>query len=148
MSYKLSLLKNALCVTHTLLDGDEAGRQAFAKAEKDANISIASCTFINCNGMTNAEFEDCYELTIYKDSILAELGVDLSSPKFQGKGKWSDRLRSVFLDQGKPFTDAICATAKYVVATAVTKNPKVSLNEHRRNSIDALVSALERMVRN
>ena len=148
LSYKLSLLKNALCVTHTLLDGDEAGRLAFSKAEKDANISIASCTFINCNGMTNAEFEDCYEPAVYKDAILAELGVDLSSPKFRGNGKWSDRLRTVFLDQGKPFTDAICATAKNVVTTAVSKSPKISLNEHKRNSVDALVNALERMVRN
>ena len=148
LSYKLSLLKNALCVTHTLLDGDEAGRLAFSKAEKDANISIASCTFINCNGMTNAEFEDCYEPAVCKDAILAELGVDLSSPKFRGNGKWSDRLRTVFLDQGKPFTDAICATAKNVVTTAVSKSPKISLNEHKRNSVDALVNALERMVRN
>lgn len=148
LSYKLSLLKNALCVTHTLLDGDDAGRQAFAKAEKDANISIASCTFIKCNGMTNAELEDCYEPTVYKEAMLTELGVDLSSSKFRGNEKWSDRLRTVFLDQGKEFTDAVCARAKNVVSIAVTKNPKGSLNEHKRNSIDALVNALERMVRN
>lgn len=147
LSYKLSLLKNALCATHTLLDGDDAGRLAFSKAEKDAHISIASCTFINCNGMTNAEFEDCYEPEVYKDAILVELGVDLDTPKFRGNGKWSDRLRTVFLDQGKPFTDTISAKAKFVVAGAIAKNPKGALNEHKRNSIDALVNALERMVK-
>jgi AAA15 family ATPase/GTPase len=147
LSYKLSLLKNSLCATHTLLDGDESGREAFAKAEKDSLTSIAACTFINCNGMTNAEFEDCYELDIYKDAILTDFGVDLGTPRFRGNGKWSDRLRTAFLDQGKPFSDQVCAHAKFSVATAIGKNPKNALNSHKRNSIDALVQALERMVK-
>lgn len=147
LSYKLSLLKNSLCATHTLLDGDEAGRAAYAKAEKDTLISIASCTFINCNGMVNAEFEDCYELDVYKDAILSDFGVNLDSSKFRGNGKWSDRLRTVFLDQGKAFTDSVCARAKFSVSGAICKNPKNALGTHKRNSIDALVQALERMVK-
>lgn len=147
LSYKLSLLKNSLCATHTLLDNDDAGRTAYAKAEKDSLISVANCTFITCNGMTNSEFEDCLELDVYKDAVLAEQGVDLTSKKFRGKAKWSERLRTTFLDQGKPFTDALAAKTKYVVASAVAKNPKNSLNEHKRNSIDALVGALERMIK-
>jgi len=147
LSYKLSLLKNSLCATHTLLDGDDAGRNAFAKAEKDSLVSVASCTFVTCQGMTDAEFEDCVDLSIYKDSVLAELGVDLASTKFRGNEKWSQRLRTAFLDQGKQFTDNLIAKTKYVVANAIALNPKGALNEHKRNSIDALVSALERMVK-
>ena len=147
LSYKLSLLKNSLCATHTLLDNDEAGRSAYAKAEKDSLVSVASCTFITCNGMANAEFEDCLELDVYKDDVLEEMGVDLTSKKFRGKGKWSERIRTTFLDQGKPFTNALAARTKYVVANAIARRPKNSLNEHHRNSIDALVSALERMVK-
>jgi len=147
LSYKLSLLKNSLCATHTLLDGDDAGRSAFAKAEKDALITVASCTFINCNGMTDAEFEDCIDLNVYKDAVLDEQGVDLTSAKFRGNNKWSQRLKTTFLDQGKPFTDSLASKTKYIVANAITKNPKSALNEHKRNSIDALVSALERMVK-
>ena len=147
LSYKLSLLKNSLCATHSLLDGDDAGRIAYEKAEKDGLISIAACTFITCNGMTQSEFEDCYELDVYKDAILSEFGVDLASSKFRGNGKWSDRMRSVFLDQGKPFTDSICSKVKSSVSIAIFRNPKNALNTHRRNSIDALVQALERMVK-
>ena len=148
LSYKLSLLKNALCSTHTLLDGDDAGKTAYNKAESDGYISIAHCTFINCNGMTNAEFEDCYEVDVYKEAILTDFGVDLITSKFRGNGKWSERLRKTFLDQGKPFSDQVCARAKNTVAAAIIRNPKNALNVHRRNSIDALVSALERMVKN
>jgi len=147
LSYKLSLLKNSLCATHTLLDGDQAGKAAYDKAEKDSLISVANCTFITCDGMTEAEFEDCIELNVYKDLILTEQGVDLNSTKFRGNGKWSQRLRATFLDQGKPFTDALVTKTKYLVANSVARNPRVALNEHKRNSIDALISALERLVK-
>jgi putative ATP-dependent endonuclease of OLD family len=147
LSYKLSLLKNSLCATHTLLDGDDAGRSAYEKAEKDSLISVATCTFITCLGMTDAEFEDCIDLNIYKELVLSEFGVDLLSTKFRGNGKWSQRLRTTFLDQGKSFSDSIAAKVKYVVATSIGTSPRISLNPHKRNSIDALVSALERMIK-
>jgi len=146
LSYKLSLLKNSLCATHTLLDGDQAGKAAYDKAERDSLISVANCTFITCDGMQEAEFEDCIALDIYKDTILTEQGVDLDSTKFRGNSKWSQRLRTTFLDQGKPFTDTLVTKTKYLVANSVARNPRDALNEHKRNSIDALVSALERLV--
>ena len=132
---------------HTLLDGDQAGRDAYQKAESDSLISVASCTFITCNGMTEAEFEDCFDPAVYRDTILSEQGVDLMSPKFRGNGKWSQRIRTTFLDQGKPFTDALLMKSKYLVAGAIAKNPNRALNEHKRNSVDAMVSALERMIK-
>lgn len=147
LSYKLSLLRNSLCAVHTLLDGDQAGRNAYAKAESDSLISVANCTFITCNGMTEAEFEDCLNLNVYREVILNEQGVDLTSTKFRGKDKWSDRLRTTFLNQGKPFSDVLLMKAKYLVAAAAAKNPREALNDHKRNSIDALVSALERMIK-
>jgi predicted ATP-dependent endonuclease of OLD family len=147
LSYKLSLLRNSLCAVHTLLDGDQAGRNAYEKAESDSLISVANCTFITCNGMTEAEFEDCLNSDVYRNVILYELGVDLTSAKFRGKAKWSDRLRTTFLDQGKPFSDTLLMKAKYLVAAATAKNPRESLNEHKSNSINAMVSALERMIK-
>lgn len=147
LSYKLSLLRNSLCAVHTLLDGDQAGRDAYKKAENDSLISVANCTFINCNGMTEAEFEDCLNPEVYRDAILSEQGVDLTSSKFRGNDKWSQRIRTTFLDQGKPFTDALLMKSKYLVAAAIAKSPKLALNEYKRNSVDAVVSALERMIK-
>lgn len=148
LSYKLSLLKNALCATHTLLDHDDAGRGAYERAEKESLIALASCTFVTCNGMAQSEFEDCINLDVYKGAILDELGVDLNSSRFRGNAKWSQRLRDTFLDQGKKFSDDIEAKAKMVVANAIARNPEVALNVHKRNAIDALVYALERMIKN
>lgn len=147
LSYKLSLLRNSLCAVHTLLDGDQAARDAYQKAENDTLISVANCTFIKCNGMTEAEFEDCINPEVYKNFILSEFGVDLKSPKFRGNTKWSQRIRATFLDQGKDFSDRQLMKIKNLVATSIAKNPKGSLNESKRNSIDAMVSALERMIK-
>lgn len=147
LSYKLSLLRNSLCAVHTLLDGDLAGKSAYAKAENDSMISVANCTFINCNGMIEAEFEDCLNIDIYRNVILSEQGVELSVAKFRGKAKWSDRMRTTFLDQGKLFSDELLMKAKYLVAVATAKNPRDALNEHKRNSIDAMVRGLERMIK-
>jgi putative ATP-dependent endonuclease of OLD family len=147
LSYKLSLLRNFLCAVYVLLDCDKAGRDAYAKAESDSLITVANCTFITCNGMTEAEFEDCLNRNIYQDVILHEQGIDLNSTKFRGKEKWSDRLRKTALDQGKQFNDALLMKTKYHVAAAVATNPREALNDHKRNSIDAMVSALERMIK-
>jgi Predicted ATP-dependent endonuclease of the OLD family len=147
LSYKLSLLRSALCATHVLLDGDDAGRRAFEKAEADGLCQISGCTFITCNGMGQAELEDCIDPEIYREAVLNEFGVDLRGSTFRGNSKWSQRVRATFLDQGKQFTDRICSRVKFIVATEISKSAVTALNPHKRNSIDALVAALERMVR-
>jgi putative ATP-dependent endonuclease of OLD family len=147
LSYKLSEHRNSLCAVYTLLDNDEAGQKAYKKAEKESLISAANCTFISCSDMKEAEFEDCLNLAIYRDAILNELGVDLNSNKFRSNRKWSDRIRETFLAQGKLFDDELLMKAKDLVAAATAKNPRDALNEHKRNSIDAIVSGLERMIK-
>lgn len=147
LSYKLSMLKNMLCLTHTLLDNDDAGRKAYQKAEKDSIITISECTMVTCNGMTESEFEDCLAVEAYKAEIFDKFGVDLGKPTFRGNKKWSERIYDTFMSQGKPWDDKTLQSIKSVVANTVAKKPKSCLNEHKRNSIDALVAALERMVR-
>jgi len=143
LSYKLTTLKNSLCVYHCFLDNDDAGRKAYENAEKEGLLSIKSNTFVTCNGSQNTEFEDCLELNSYSQIILDEFGVDLNHTKFRGNQKWSDRVRNVFLDQGKPWNKSVESRVKYFVAEAVAKEPKNALNQHKRNSIDALVISLE-----
>jgi len=64
LSYKLSLLRNSICAYHVLLDGDQAGRDAYSKAETDSFVSMANATFVTCHGMSEAEFEDCIDSSI------------------------------------------------------------------------------------
>lgn len=146
LPYKLTLLKNSLCVFHAMLDNDEAGRKAYEDSEAEGLLSIKSNTFINCNGSPNSEFEDCLNVSVYKSKIYEEFGVNLDCAAFRSNSKWSDRVRQVFLSQGKSWNHGIEAKVKYVVANCVKNDPENSLNIHKRSSIDAVVRNVEEMI--
>lgn len=148
LSYKLSLMNSALCIYHVLLDNDEAGRRACEQATKEGLITVKNCTMLNCLGMVNSEFEDCLETSVYKQKIYDEFGVNLDSSKFRCKLKWSERVKTVFMEQGKPWNEKIEKSVKRVVSESVAEKPEAALNKHKRNSIDALVLALENMIKN
>ena len=146
LSYQLSLLIAQICEYHVLLDNDDSGRNSYEKAVEKNFISSKQTTFTNCNGRANTEFEDCIAPDVYKDAILNEFGVDISSSKFRGGNKWSDRIKAVFEDHGKIWNDQEKMKVKYCVAQCIKNNPQKCLHEHNRNSIDALVKSLERML--
>lgn len=147
LSYKLTLLKSAICLFHVLLDNDDAGRSAHSKAIDSGELDIKDSTFINCLGMANSEFEDCLLPDLYKNKIESTFGVRLDVAEFRNNNKWSDRVKSVFQTQGKPWTDSIEVQVKNIVAKCVVEKPKESLNEHKRSSIDALVHSLETIIK-
>lgn len=144
LSYKLSTLANALCVAHVLLDNDEAGKKAYEKAVLDKTLRLADTTLVNCKGMPTSELEDTFEKGVYEGAVLDEFDVDLHDSAFRGSAKWSDRAKACFEKQGKPWNDGVKAQLKAVVAHAIAKQPADALNAHKRNSIDALVRALEK----
>ena len=148
LSYKLSLLNNALCTFHVFLDNDKAGVDAYEKAVREDNLKIKDLTLVNCNGMAQSEFEDCLNKEIYEAEILSIYGVNISVPQFRGNTKWSDRMRQVFQSQGKPWTDRIEAQVKNTVALTISKDIAISLNQYKRNSIDSLVITLENLLDN
>jgi predicted ATPase len=144
LSYKLTLLSNALCITHVLLDNDPAGKSAFEKAEAERTLAVADVTFVNCRGMPASELEDCFAPDLYRQRVLDEFDVDLSVPAFRGNAKWSDRARACFEAQGKPWNTKMEAQLKAVVAEAVAAHPEAALHAHKRGAIDALKASLER----
>jgi len=147
LSYKLSTLANALCVTHVLLDNDEAGKKAFAKATEEKTLRVADTTFVNCRGMPLSEMEDTFDRVVYSAEVLEGLGVDLDDAAFRGNAKWSDRAKACFEKQGKPWNDAMKSQLKAVVAHAISKKPGEALHAQKRASVDALVVALERKLK-
>jgi putative ATP-dependent endonuclease of the OLD family len=144
LSYKLSLLRTFLCGTHSLLDGDDAGRNAFAKAERDGLVSVANCTHILIKGFKQAEFEDCIDVDVYREAVLQDYGVDLTKPEFKGNEKWSARIKDCFMSQGKDMSESLLARVKLSVAKSIEKSPEAALHPMKRGSIDALVAALEK----
>jgi len=143
LSYKLSQLREAVCVTYSFLDNDKCGLDAFAKAERSGLTTLTDVTFTTCHGMKESEIEDLFDENIYSSMLQTVYGISTLSPRFKGNKKWSDRIREVCISQGKPWTDELEAKIKYDVAKTVAASPDSALNSHKRNSFDALKEALE-----
>lgn len=147
LTYHLRLLTSQLCITHTLLDNDDAGKQAFSDAEKNQLITPKTCTFINCLGMVQSEFEDIIKPEIYRDALKNEFGVDVTNNKFKGNEKWSLRLKKLFDHNGTNYRNTEESKAKFLVVENFIKNPIYSLIPEKRNSMDALVASIEEMIK-
>lgn len=116
LSYKLSQIREALCLSHSFLDHDAAGLKSAEKARQDGLLTLADVHFTVCDGRKEAEIEDLYEIDLYSAMLQNKYGVSTQNPKFKGTGKWSDRLREAFKHQGKPWSDQVEARVKADVA--------------------------------
>ena len=143
LSYKLSQMREALCSAYVFLDHDKSGIDAFKKAELDGLATHGNATFATCIGMKESEIEDMYSDSAYAETLLNKWGVSVSSPKFKGNNKWSDRLRETFKHHGKLWDEDIEKRVKTDVADLVEANGVSALNTHKRSAFDALVSALK-----
>ena len=156
LPYKLSFYRNLQCKYHVLLDNDDAGRHAGSEAERQGLLDVRNVTYAICNGSPNAEIEDCYNKAVYENAILNEFGVNINVAEFRGNKKWSDRIAGCFLSQGKLWNDADIAftyageamekRVKLVVANEISEEVDTVLNEHKRSSMDALVTSLETLL--
>ena len=149
LSYKLSSLRSMLCNYHVLLDNDLAGKEAFNKAERDKLIDMKNVTYINCNGLVESEFENCLNLSLYKDKVEEKYGLTLDHPEYKKNAskKWSYKMKACFLGQGKDWNEKIERELKSLVANLVARNPSIAINENHKSSFDALVRALENLIK-
>ena len=144
LSYKLSLLRNALCNFHCFLDGDKEGLKAIQKA-KDANLLESYASNVTaCNGMTETEFEDLIDVNLYKKEFLEKYNVDVTKNKPKGNPKWSEKLKSISYNQGQAWNDKLESSMKSTIAELVEKNPSKALNPHHQNIILSLIDTIER----
>ena len=146
LPYKLSFYRNLQCKYHVLLDNDDAGRHAGSEAERQGLLDVRNVTYAICNGSPNAEIEDCYNKAVYENAILNEFGVNINVAEFRGNKKWSDRIAGCFLSQGKLWNDDMEKRVKLVVAYEISEEVDTVLNEHKRSSMDALVTSLETLL--
>ena len=84
LGYKLSLLRASLCTYYTVLDYDDAGRNAFDAAVKDELLSVKLNTFLTCPGSKDSELEDCLDSEVYARELKEKFSVDVNHAAFRG----------------------------------------------------------------
>jgi hypothetical protein len=147
LTYKLSLIRAALCLAFVFVDYDDAGKKAVDKALTDRVLAKSEIKYAMCRGKDESEFEDFYSLTFYEPVVKAAFGVQLVKPLIRGRAKWTDRVGECFKAQGQVWDDPTKMAVKAKVAAAVAASPKLALQTATRGPFDALVKALEERVK-
>jgi putative ATP-dependent endonuclease of the OLD family len=147
LSYKLTYLRNAICLLHCFLDHDRAGIESVQKCLKEGVLSEADYHFATCPDRQESEIEDLFDVQLYRDDFLKSYGISVDHPKFKGKRKWSERMREVFLNQGKSWDDRVEMILKNRLAESVAQNPDAAIHVQRRGPIDSLVRVLLQKLR-
>lgn len=143
LAYKLGVLRDALCLTHSFLDDDSCGREAFERARREGLATDGDVNFATCAGKREAEVEDWYDPAIYMAAILASYRVDLANPKFRSSKKWSDRVGEVFRVSGKQWNARVESEVKRQVAELVAADPSNAILPQHRSALEGLVRGLE-----
>lgn len=143
LSYKLSLLRDGLCLYHCFLDDDVAGRKAFEKAKSQGLIDEANANFTICEGRTESEFEDWLDPALYRDYVQSKFRVALINAKFRSSKKWSVRMKESFALQGKRWTKAMEKEVKTHIAELVNADPESALANAFHGVFSAFVSQME-----
>ena len=148
LSYFLSILKVQMCLYHVLLDNDSCANEEKKKAKNNEGLTTKEITQTVCNGIKEAEFEDCINSDIYEEEFLEKFGIDLNVKEFRtNKKKWSDRVSDCFAAQGNVFDASEKRDVKNTVVSCIEKNPSNALCEHKGSSIKALAKALEDLLK-
>jgi len=147
VGYKMSYYKNNLCNVVAYLDNDEAGRKGIEAAESKGILKVNEYVLASCKGMNNSEIEDLIVLSVYKEMIINGYGVNLDVSGFKNsKKQWSNRVKDVFILNGKIWSDKLENEVKLKVTSLATNLKLESLNKNKTNSIDSLVLMIENIL--
>jgi predicted ATP-dependent endonuclease of OLD family len=142
LGFKLAQYKNTIYSTHCFLDNDQAAVQAIDKAESSGLLSTSDYTLTVCKGMRESELEDLYDPEIYKNLILTNYGVMLDKQINAMSPKWSERVKEIFVLQGKKWSDSLEKKIKAEIAGIIKNSTTEVISPHRRNSFEALMNSL------
>lgn len=146
LAYVLGLLRDALlCTYHCFLDNDECGRDSYTKAESNGLLTLADVNLAAVPGMQDSEFEDFYDIELYREFIRNRYSVqpEINAKFKNNKKKWSDRMADVFKTSGKPWDSTTESQLKLEVAKLAAANPEAAIHSTRMEVITNLINSLE-----
>jgi putative ATP-dependent endonuclease of the OLD family len=146
LEYKVRLHKANICAVHALLDHDEAGRNAIAKATASGILSVAEYQLTLLPGYQNTELEDCIKPEVYLSQLSAKLGITITEndvSKNEKKYVWSERIKIIVGANAKMWSKALEAEIKKIVATCAVEAGISSLEVKKKQPIEALAEALK-----
>lgn len=147
LGQKASFYQAGACQIQCFIDDDRAGKAAVDKAIAAKALHIADINLSSLPGRIEAELEDLYDVTVYKDAFFEEFMVDVSQ-KIKGKQnlKWSDRMEVLFHQSGKPWSEQIKAEVKSWLSEYAEENCATIIRGATADALNSFITALERKI--
>jgi hypothetical protein len=142
LSYRLSGLRTALCLTYVFLDDDEPARRALDDAQVRGLASIKHTSMAKMLGRPDCELEDWYTPAVYQSALSAEFGIQLLAPKFRTNNKWSVRMAECQAQMARPWNESLAMQVKAVVARAVAASPETAIAPAAQLAFESFADAL------
>lgn len=147
LSYKLELYKTQICQYHVLLDSDNSWIEAYNKANEKWLVEPINTTMVKIKWQKEAEFEDLLEPSIYANKILTKYWINIICKDFtKSKKKWSDKVKTIFDMNGKPYDQKIENEIKDIVAESIKWNEEIAISKHNKIIFENLIKSLEKLI--
>ncbi len=141
LSNQLALLRGFLCEVHVVVDNDQPARDAVKKAESLGLLAPSEYHLCSYPGMKDSELEDLLDVASYAECLTGTYGLTFPTAQFDArKGKWSDRVETLFTAGGKAFDEP---AVKKLVSDFVALRPEHAVHPAAEPVVAALVEAIE-----
>lgn len=149
LATKLYESHNTMFDYYVFLDGDDAGRNAYEEAQDKKLINLSQISFTSCKGKKESELEDLINPDIYLEKINSECSVNITKENLKSMKKWSDQIKQLFIDKGKPWDKNIEDELKTIVADAVCEKIKEGndvLLDFGKECIETFIENIKRFI--
>lgn len=141
---KTSFYQTCACLVQCFIDDDAAGKAAVKRAIDDKILKVRDVNLCSVPHLREAELEDLYDKSVYSVEFQKEFGVDpRKKPMGRRKEKWSDTMKRLFGEAGKPWDDRIKHQIKAWLAKFAAENPDKILNPPISEPINNFISVAE-----
>lgn len=149
LSSKLYESYNTMFDYYVFLDGDTAGKSAYEEAKSKNLIDDSRISFTARIGKRESELEDLIAPEIYLDELNNTYGIDITKDDLGSMKKWSDQIKQLFIEKGKPWNEEDENKVKKTVADEICKNIKEGnevVSEFGKKCIETFIGNIKKCI--
>ncbi len=146
---KLYESHNTMFDYYAFLDGDSAGKSAYKEALDKKLINLSQISFTSRKGKKESELEDLINPDIYLEKINSECSINITNDDLKSMKKWSEQIKQLFLEKGKPWDKNIEDELKTIVADTVCEKIKEGndvLLDFGKECIETFIENIKRFI--
>lgn len=139
-------LNRYMCRYIAILDNDEAGKNAAKEACEKLGMLNNCFRYFIVEKMRESEIEDTLDADTYKEVLLSEFDIDITSAPFKNKSrKWSKRVKDVAELSARILDDETIDSIKKRISELVSEG-SITFSKAGQSLIENILSAIKKDV--